>query len=129
MDTKKLIEKSRKIFQRAIDPLEHKSSPDENTADLSQKQEENLEKGVSEKKVTIYALSTCPWCKKAKKFFTEKEIPVDYIEYDKVDEETRNLIKEDCKSYMEELGFPVVKVGEDVVIGYNTKKYASLLNQ
>ncbi len=114
MDAKKLMEQSRKVFQKAVEPLGHKDSSDE------------LEKAAS-KKVTIYALSTCPWCKKARKFFTEKGATVEYIEYDKADEETRKYIQEDCKSYMDDLGFPVVKIDGEAVVGYNTKKYASLL--
>lgn len=121
MDTKKLMEDSRKMFRRVVEPLEHKSSPDE--------KKENLENGTPVKKATIYAMSTCPWCKKARKFFTEKNFAVEYIEYDKVDEETQKSIEEECSSYMEELAFPVVKVGEDVVVGYDTKKYSSLIGR
>lgn len=121
MDTKKLMEQSRTIIQRVVEPLGHKSSPGEEV--------ENLENGTAVKKATIYAMSTCPWCKKARKFFTEKNVPVEYIEYDKADEETRKSIEEECSSYMEELAFPVVKVGEDVVVGYDTKKYSSLIGR
>ena len=27
------------------------------------------------KKVSLYTLSTCPWCRKAKQFFAERNIP------------------------------------------------------
>jgi glutaredoxin len=129
MDAKKLMEQSRTMFRRAIEPLGHKSSPDENAGDSSQQQEAKLEKEASVDKVVIYALSTCPWCKKARKFFLEKNIVVEYLEYDKVDEETRQSIKENCSHFMEELVFPIVKAGDDVVVGYDPKKYSSLLDK
>jgi glutaredoxin len=81
------------------------------------------------KKVVMYTLSTCPWCMRAKKFFREKDIPFEYIDYDKADEETRRSIREDCLAHGEEMSFPFVKIGEDVVVGYNPQKYSSLLDQ
>ena len=41
------------------------------------------------KKVTLYTLSTCPWCRKAKKFFAERDIPFTYIDYDLADDSTQ----------------------------------------
>lgn len=75
----------------------------------------------------MYTLSTCPWCMRAKKFFREKDIHFEYIDYDKADEETRKNIQEDCKAHGEEMSFPFVKIGEDVVVGYNPEKYSKLL--
>ena len=57
-----------------------------------------------------------------------KDIPFEYIDYDKADEETRRSIREDCLSHGEEMSFPFVKIGEDVVVGYNPQRYSSLLN-
>ncbi len=129
VDTKKLMEKSRNIFRQATEPLGYKSDVDEKTANLSQEQGVGIDREISGKKVTIYALSTCPWCKKAKKFFVEKGLKVEYIEYDKVDKEMRKSIAEECAAYMKELAFPVVKSGEKVVVGYDIKKYENLLNE
>lgn len=33
-------------------------------------------------KVFMYALSTCPWCRKAKQFFKTNNVPFDYVDYD-----------------------------------------------
>lgn len=107
MDAKKIIEKSKNFLASTMQPMGNESETQEKTNDS--------EKDYSSKKVTIYGLSTCPWCKKARKFFTEKGATVEYIEYDKADEETRKHIEEDCKSYMDELGFPVAKDRKSVV--------------
>ena len=34
------------------------------------------------KKVSMYTLSTCPWCRKTKQFFKDKNIQFDFIDYD-----------------------------------------------
>ncbi|MDP2215968.1 MAG: glutaredoxin family protein [Methanolobus sp.] len=81
------------------------------------------------KKVVMYTLSTCPWCMRAKTFFREKNILFEYIDYDKADEATRKSILEDCMSHGEKMSFPFVKIGEDVVVGYDPKKYSSLLDK
>ena len=43
-------------------------------------------------KVTMYTLSTCPWCRKTKKFFTEHNIPFEFTDYDLADEATQDKI-------------------------------------
>ena len=80
------------------------------------------------KKVIMYTLSTCPWCKRAKKFFKEHDVPFENIEYDKADDKTQKMIREDCQSHGEEMAFPFVKIEENVVVGYNPKKYSKLLD-
>ncbi|WP_406660659.1 glutaredoxin family protein [Methanolobus sp. ZRKC3] len=79
------------------------------------------------KKVVIYALSTCPWCRKAKKYFRELEIPFESTDYDKADKDTQQAIKQDCKAHGEEMSFPFVKIDDDVVVGYAPDKYKKLL--
>lgn len=79
------------------------------------------------KKVVMYTLSTCPWCMRAKKFFREHDIPFEYTDYDRADDKTKEAIKDDCQSHGSEMSFPFVKIGEDVVVGYNPEKYIKLL--
>lgn len=78
------------------------------------------------KKVSMYTLSTCPWCRKTKKFFTEKNIPFDYIDYDLADESTQKNIINDMERHHAS-GFPYVMIGEDTVEGYSPDRYTKLL--
>jgi len=79
------------------------------------------------KKVVIYALSTCPWCMKAKKYFREHDVPCEATDYDKADEATQQAIKADCKKHGEEMSFPFVIIDDNAVVGYAPEKYARLL--
>jgi glutaredoxin len=78
------------------------------------------------KRITIYSLSTCPWCKKAKRYFEERNMPYDNTDYDLADDEKQESINRDMRD-MEAGGFPVVKIGRDVVVGYQPDRYRELL--
>jgi glutaredoxin len=78
------------------------------------------------KKVNIYTLSTCPWCRKTKLFFTDHNIPFDFIDYDLADDATQLRIMDELDKYGAN-GFPFVKIGNDVVFGYNPKRFTELL--
>lgn len=76
--------------------------------------------------ISMYTLSTCPSCKKAKKFFTERHIPFQYINYDLADQATQDKILKEIEA--EELqAFPFVHIGDQTVQGYDPKRYATLL--
>lgn len=79
------------------------------------------------KKVVMYTLSTCPWCKKTKSFFAERNIPFEFTDYDKASKEEQQKIREVCSAYGEGIAFPFVMIGDDVVVGYNPQKYMKLL--
>lgn len=78
------------------------------------------------KKVTMYTLSTCPWCMKTKKYFTEHHIPFEYTDYDLADEATQDQIMRQLDADGVQ-GFPVVRIGDQVVEGYRPDMYAKLL--
>jgi glutaredoxin len=79
------------------------------------------------KKVSMYTLSTCPWCRKTKKFFAERNVPFTYIDYDLADEATQERISQELDA-AGATGFPFVKIGDEVVSGYQPALYSSLLN-
>ncbi len=78
-------------------------------------------------KVFMYTLSTCPWCRKTKQFFKDSNIPFDYVDYDLQEEEEQEKIIDEMKKIGEGMAFPFVKIGDQVVVGYNPEKYSELL--
>ncbi|KON27394.1 glutaredoxin [miscellaneous Crenarchaeota group archaeon SMTZ-80] len=76
-------------------------------------------------KIVMYALSTCPWCRKTKQFFKEKNIEFNFIDYDLAGEEEQDKIRNEMSKYGN-VAFPFVKIGEEVVIGYDPDKYSKL---
>jgi glutaredoxin len=79
-------------------------------------------------KVLMYTLSTCPWCRKTKQYFRDRNIPFEYIDYDLVEEKEQEKILEEISKYGGS-AFPFVKMNGEVVIGYNPQKYTELLSK
>lgn len=78
------------------------------------------------KKVTMYTLSTCPWCLKTKQWFTQHHVPFEYTDYDLADEATQARIQRELDSAGAG-GFPFVRIGNQVVEGYQPARYGELL--
>lgn len=78
------------------------------------------------KHVSMYTLSTCPWCRKTKKYFTEHQVPFDFIDYDLADTATQARIMKELDAEGAS-GFPFVRIDDAVVVGYQPDRYAKLL--
>ena len=78
------------------------------------------------KKITVYTLSTCPWCRKTKNFFNEHKIPFTYIDYDMADDTTQRRISQELDAAGAS-GFPYVKIDNEVIVGYQPERYSNAL--
>ena len=76
--------------------------------------------------VTIYSLTTCGWCAKAKGYFRERGINPFVIEYDMAGPELQAKISAELREHGAS-GFPFVKIGAHVVPGYAPEDYEKLL--
>lgn len=64
--------------------------------------------------VTIFITSTCPWCHRLREYLTRREISFETVDIG-VD---RGRAKE-VKEISGQLGVPVTKIGEHVIIGFD----------
>jgi len=79
-------------------------------------------------KVKGYTLSYCPWCNKAKKFFAEHEVEFEYVDYDLASDEEQKRIENEMRKHTgEDVSFPYVVIGDEVVVGWNPDRYKALL--
>lgn len=75
-------------------------------------------------KVTIYSTPTCHFCQLAKEFFKENKIS--YTEHDVLaDLEKRREMME----ISGQLGVPVIRIGQNVIVGFNQERVEALLNE
>ena len=79
------------------------------------------------KKVFMYTLSTCPWCRKTKKYLTDHNIPFEYVDYDLQPPQEQEKIEQEMRKRSGPLSFPWVLIGDDLVVGWNPDKYDELL--
>jgi glutaredoxin-like YruB-family protein len=74
------------------------------------------------KKVTIYSTPTCHFCHMAKEFFTEKGVAFEDIDVASNQEARAEMI-----DMTGQMGVPVIRIEDDVIIGFNKPKIAELL--
>ena len=78
---------------------------------------------MTAKKVVIYSTSTYPWCKRAKEYFSQKDIP--YLEYNVA--ENKDAAKEMIRK-SGQMGVPVISIGDQVVMGFDQGRLDSPLS-
>ncbi len=81
-----------------------------------------MDQGTTQKTVAIYSTPTCHFCQMTKEFFAEHD--VQYVNYDV----SKDLEKrQEMFEITEQMGVPVIVIGEDVVIGFDEEKLSELL--
>ncbi len=66
--------------------------------------------------VLLYALSTCAWCKKTKKFLNENDVEYEYIDVDLANDEDHEKIRQDIINRGSEPTYPTTIVDNKKVI-------------
>lgn len=74
------------------------------------------------KAVTIYSTPTCHFCHMAKDYFNENSIS--YTEHDVASDLDKRQEMVDMTGQM---GVPVIRIGDDVVVGFDEGKIKELL--
>jgi len=79
-------------------------------------------------KVFVYALSTCAWCKLAKKFLKENEIEYEYVDVDLCDEEDQEKVSKGILSKGGRLSYPAIIIDSKILInGFHVDKIKEAL--
>lgn len=84
--------------------------------------EEAEDGGHMEGKVKVYALSTCPYCRWTKRFLDEHKIPYDCTDVDLLEDERQEEVLKEIERLSGRQSFPVVVVGEEVIVGHDESK-------
>lgn len=74
------------------------------------------------KDVTIYSTPVCHFCHAAKAYFDENG--VEYTEYDVASDGEK---RQEMVEMTGQMGVPVIRIGDDVVIGFDEAKIKELL--
>jgi glutaredoxin-like protein NrdH len=79
-------------------------------------------------KVLLYALSTCAWCKMAKKFLKDSDVEYEYVDVDQASNQDHEKIRDDIINRGSEPSFPTIIVDNKVVItGFRKDKLKEAL--
>lgn len=77
--------------------------------------------------VFLYALSTCPWCRKAKQWFADNGVPFDFVDVDLMEGDEQEAAVQKAYELSGARRFPVAVINGEVVAGYNPDRYRELL--
>jgi len=83
--------------------------------------------GTDKGKVTLYALSTCIWCKKTKELLSSLGVSFNYIYVDLLKGNDRSKMVEEVKKYNPACSFPTLVVGDKCIVGYKEKEIKEAL--
>lgn len=77
--------------------------------------------------VRVYTLSTCPWCKKVRKFLDEKNVPYQCVEVDTISGEDQENALQEVMRLTGSRNFPVTVINGAVIRGYQPEKIMEAL--
>jgi len=77
--------------------------------------------------VKVYALSTCPYCKRTKRFLEEHKIAFECVDVDLLDDEGQDKALDEIQKLTGRQSFPVVIVGDTVIVGHDEEKLRTAL--
>jgi glutaredoxin-like YruB-family protein len=72
---------------------------------------------MADRQVLVYSTPTCPWCRKAKEYLDQKGVR--YENYNVA--EQRDKLQE-MVDLSGQRGVPVLKIGDEVIVGFNQAK-------
>ena len=78
-------------------------------------------------KVKLYALSTCGWCKKAKRFLDSHGIEYELDDVDLLTGEEKAAVKEEIARLNPRRSYPTLVVNGTVVVGFDENRFREAL--
>ncbi len=84
--------------------------------------------GHKRKRILLYALSTCVWCRKTKQLLNELGVAYDYLDVDLLEGAERKQAEEDIEKWNSNRSFPLLLIEEkEVIIGFDEEKIRKAL--
>lgn len=79
------------------------------------------------KKVKLFALSTCIWCKKTKELLDKCDIEYEYEFVDECTPDEKEKLLSDLDKYNPKRSYPTIVIDNEVVVGFQEDKIKELL--
>lgn len=84
--------------------------------------------GENKGKIMLFALSTCGWCKKTKKFLEELGVKYSYVFVDLLEEDDRNKTIEEIEKWNPRCSFPTIVINDKkCVVGFKEEEIKEAL--
>jgi glutaredoxin-like protein NrdH len=73
--------------------------------------------------VFVYALSTCPWCRKTKQWLDDSKIDYEFVDVDKLPDEEQDAAADKAYELSGGRRYPVVVINGEVIVGFSPDKF------
>ena len=81
-----------------------------------------------EHQVTLYALSTCIWCRKTREFLEEAQVAFNFVYVDLLEGDEREEAKDQIREWNSRVSFPTTVIdSEECVVGYKADALSKVL--
>ena len=79
--------------------------------------------GKNKGKVVLYALSTCPWCKKTKALLEKLGVAYSYEDVDLLDEKASEEVTKELEKWGNSGSFPFIIINDQTtILGYDEER-------
>jgi glutaredoxin len=80
------------------------------------------------RKVKLYAISTCAWCKKTKRLLTDAKVEYDVTDVDLLAGEEKEQVREEVRKHNPRVSYPTLVVDDsEVVVGFDEERIKEVL--
>jgi glutaredoxin len=85
--------------------------------------------GNNNKKVYLYALSTCVWCQRCKGLLDEMGVDYDYVFVDQLAGSEKEKVVAELMKHNPSRSFPTIVIDGEVIIGFKEDAIKELLSK
>lgn len=78
-------------------------------------------------KIKVFALSTCPYCGRTKKFLDESEVDYEVVDVDLLEGEEQEEVLREVEELTGRRSFPVIVTDAGVIVGHDEAKLRKAL--
>jgi glutaredoxin-like protein NrdH len=83
--------------------------------------------GENKGKITLFALSTCGWCKKTKKLLNELGVEYEFVDVDLLQGSDRDKTMKELEGWNPRCTFPTLVIDDECIVGYKEDKIREVL--
>jgi glutaredoxin len=82
---------------------------------------------AEQKKVRMYTLSTCGYCKATKKFLDSLDVNYDFTDVDLLEGEERANVMDEVRKLNPRCSFPTILIEDRVIVGFREEELREAL--